>query len=35
MATKRRTSSSKKSTKRKSNKPKVEDIRKAEAFREE
>lgn len=35
MATKRRTSSSKKSTKRKSNKPKEEDIRKAEAFREE
>ena len=35
MATKRRTSSSKSSTKRKSNKPKAEDIRKAEAFREE
>ena len=36
MATKRRTSSSKKSsTKRKSNKPRVEDIRKAEEFRVE
>ena len=35
MATKRRTSSSKSSTKRKSNKPKAEDIRKVEAFREE
>ena len=35
MATKRRTSSSKSSSKRKSNKPKVEDIRKAEEFREE
>ena len=35
MATKRRTSSSKSSTKRKSNKPKAEDIRKAEEFREE
>ena len=35
MATKRRTSSSKSSTKRKSNKPKAADIRKAEAFREE
>lgn len=35
MATKRRTSSSKKTTKRKSNKPKAEDIRRAEAFREE
>ena len=35
MATKRRTSSSKSSTKRKSNKPKAEDIRKAEEFRVE
>ena len=35
MATKRRKSSTKSSTKRKSNKPKAEDIRKAEAFREE
>ena len=35
MSTKRRKSSSKSSTKRKSNKLKAEDIRKAEAFREE
>ena len=35
MATKRRKSSSKSSTKRKSNKLKAEDIRKADAFREE
>ena len=35
MATKRSTSSTKSSTKRKSNKPKVEDIRKAEEFRAE